>query len=250
MNTNIHQPNYTNICTLEWTMSIKTIQACVSNPFCWGALPKLLCAPLPPQPTSMHVQQKAFWENLCVMEGYCGRQWRQYRVAMEIWAGKTENCPLYLHHPHCSSIACCQGVGQSEKSVNVCEVDAKKCCWALCENLSKEKKCCVCVSESLGLYVGWRCEVVQADKKCSPFSCLLLTTFMTHFRPWQVHMCVFTSVCVTVCSMVCLSRRAGEQSNLRIQEMSPKWSFGFVMYYRRQFIIINNVKLFHWRLNL
>lgn len=38
-------------------MSIETIQSCKSNPSCWGALPKLLCAPLPPQPTSMHEQR-------------------------------------------------------------------------------------------------------------------------------------------------------------------------------------------------
>lgn len=111
----------------------------------------------------------AFWENLCGMEGYCGRQWRRCKVAMEIRARRAENCPTYLHHPRRSPIACCQGAGQLEKSANVCEVDAKKCCWALCVNLSKENKCCVCVCESLGLYVGWLCEVVGADKRCSTF---------------------------------------------------------------------------------
>lgn len=48
---------------------------------------------------------------------------------MEICVVKAENLmTIYLHHTHCSSIACCQGVGQLEKSVNVCEVDAKKGC--------------------------------------------------------------------------------------------------------------------------
>lgn len=140
MNTNIHKPKNTNICTLEWTISIKTIQSC------WRALPKLLCSSATSAPLQCMYSSgnlgKFVWYG---MEGYCGRQWRQYRVAMEIRAGKAENCPLYLHHRHCSSIACCQGVGQLEKSANVCEVDAKKGCWALRGSLSKEKKCCVFV---------------------------------------------------------------------------------------------------------
>lgn len=47
---------------------------------------------------------------------------------MEILARECKTCPLYLYLPHCSSITCCQGVGQFEKSVNVSEVGAKKCC--------------------------------------------------------------------------------------------------------------------------
>lgn len=168
---------------LHFGVNHETVQSCISNPSCWGALPKLLCAPLQPQLHFNACTAVTFWENVCVMEGYCGRQWRQYRVAMEIRVGKAENCPLHLHRPHRNSITCCQGVGQLEKGVNVCEVDAKKRCWALCENLSKEKKCACMECESLGLYVGWLCEVVAADKRCSTFPCLLLTTFMTHFRP-------------------------------------------------------------------
>lgn len=136
--------------------------------------------------TSMHVQQWHSGKNVCVMEGYCGRQCRQYKVAMEIGAGKAGNYPLYLHHPHCSWITRCQGVGQLEKSINVWEVDAKKSCWVLCEKRGKILRVC----ESLGLYVGWLCEVLVADKRGSTFPYHLLTTFMTHFRPWQVHMCM------------------------------------------------------------
>ena len=46
----------------------------------------------------------------------------------------------------------------------------------------------LCVREAIGLYVGWLCEVVVADRRCSTLTRLLLTTFMTHFRLWQVHM--------------------------------------------------------------
>lgn len=129
----------------------------------------------------------AFWVNLCSMEGYRGRQWRQHGVAMESLAREAKTCPLYLHHPHCSSITCCQDVGQFEKSLNVCEVGAKKCCWDLGEKLRDVK---VYVSVSLGLYVVWLCKVVVTDKRCSTFPRLILAAFMTHFRPWQVYMCM------------------------------------------------------------
>lgn len=42
---------------------------------------------------------------------------------------EAESGPLRLHHPHWwLTIACGRGVGRLEKRVNVCEVDAKKCC--------------------------------------------------------------------------------------------------------------------------
>lgn len=123
----------------------------------------------------------AFWENLCGMEGYHGRQWRKHGVAMEILGGEGKTCSLYLHHAPCCSVACCQGVGQSQKRVNVCEADAKKCCWELCETLNEKEKCYEYVA--VGLYVMWLCEVVEADKRCSTFPhCFLLTSYMAYFN--------------------------------------------------------------------
>lgn len=119
---NSHKAKCTKICTSEWT-----IQSWIRNPACWGALPKLLCSSTISSFFRAYTTV-AFWEILCGMEGYCGRLWRKHGVAMEFPAGGG-TCVLYLHYTHCSSIACCQGVGQFEKSVNVAEVDAKKCCW-------------------------------------------------------------------------------------------------------------------------
>lgn len=138
----------------------------------------------------------AFWENVCGMEGCCRRPWRQYRVAIEILAEKAENCPPYLHHPHCSPIARCQCAGQSEKSV-----------WGRCQEVllstawesEQRGKSAVYVWVPLSVCrVAMRSGGSWSEVQHCSFP---LTTFMAHFQAkvsGHVHGCVFTSVCASV----------------------------------------------------